>query len=110
MGCFGAASDEALRAAPTSIFDATGFDDAYKDTVKVRKLDSDRFPARNKLAASKTLAASRGWTGLCVLQELKGLPSNTRRNSGAASLLEPLMHATCSSNAAAVVPSYQCST
>ena len=54
-------SDEALRAAPTFAFCATGFDDPYKDAAKGRKLDSDRFPARNKLAAGKTLAASRGW-------------------------------------------------
>ena len=44
VGCFGAASDEALRAAPTSIFDNTGFHDPHKDAVKGRKLDSDRFP------------------------------------------------------------------
>ena len=34
VGCFGAASDEALRAAPTfAFFYATGFDDPYKDAV-----------------------------------------------------------------------------
>ena len=64
MGCFGAASDEALRAAPTFAFWTTGFYDLYKDAVKGRTLDSDRLPARNKLAACKALGipslASRG--------------------------------------------------
>ena len=69
------------------------FYDPYKDAVKGRKLDSDRFPARNKLAARKTLAASRGWTGLLHAGGAEGLAEHTRRNSGAASLLEPLMHA-----------------
>ena len=35
------------------------FYDPYKDAVKGRKLDSDRFPARNELAVCKALAASR---------------------------------------------------
>ena len=42
VGCFGAASDEALRAAPTFLGSGSGFDDPYEDAVKGRKLVSDR--------------------------------------------------------------------
>ena len=64
---------EGVAPAPTferPASDATGFDDPYKYAVEGRKLDSDPFPARNKLAARKTLGMPSKQT-LAAAGELK---------------------------------------
>ena len=80
-------ADEALYAAPAlNVFAITGFENPYKDAVKGRKLDSNQFPTRNKLAACKALAASR----LAGLLQHAGQSPITHRKLVPASVLETL--------------------